>query len=369
MRLHPILGLGQVSACGPGVKAVRTALAGRVPEPTWLPAPGVGPEASVPVFVASPKGLEELISPRAVRRMDPFSQRFLLAALLARADSGISFDDAERVGVVVATGYGPQGSSFGFLDGVIDEGDDLGSPFLFAGSVHNAPASTISASMNLQGPALTLTAFAHGWPRALQIGFGWLDRGLTDYVLVGAGDEYHELVGFQLEALGGWPADGRIRPLEFTRCTYVPGETFVTVLLGREGIAPPRWGLLEEPAFAPRGPGVDELLGGGPVFLAAKGEEAAGEAYREIARGDRLVAAPTPLWGANPTCDAMTTLAAAVTLADGSVLAREEPEGRPGDSHGTLAGAPGEARLVRCVSCDLPGETAVITLHAAERGP
>jgi 3-oxoacyl-[acyl-carrier-protein] synthase II len=368
VRRHPILGIGQVSACGPGAEAVRTALAGHNPEPTWLPAPGIGPEASVPVFLASPKGLEELVNPRAIRRMDPFSQRFLLAALLARTDSGISLDDPERVGVVVATGYGPLRSSFGFLDGVIDEGDDLGSPFLFAGSVHNAPASTISASMGLQGPTLTLTAFAHGWPRALQIGSGWLDGGLVDHVLVGAGDEYHELVGSQLEAVGGWPADGRVRPLEFSRCTYVPGETFVAILLGREGIAHARWGLLEEPAFPHTGSGVDELLADGPVFLAAKGEKAAGEAYREIARGDRPVVAPTPLWGANPTCDAMTTVAAAIALAEGKVQPGGKPEARPGDSPGTLVGAPGEARLVRCVSCDLPGESAIVTVHAAERG-
>jgi len=358
-----VLGAGQVSACGRGVDALRKALRGALPAPTRARHPHAVPDASVPVFVADPTGIEEVIGPRKASRLDAFAKRFLLAAMLAKEDAGEDPIDPERIGAVVATGYGPLRTTFGFLDGIIDDGDDMGPPFLFSGSVHNAPAAAISAFLGFQGPTLTLTAFAHGWARALEVAAGWLGEGTVDRVVVGAGDEYHELVSRGLAARGGWPADGRIRPLDFDACSYVPGETFVALVLGRAEETRSRWGSVEPPRFFDGTASVPSLADA-PVYLGAKGERAAGPAYRAVACKVRSVLGPASIWGANPTSDAMTSLAAGIALRDRVHPVFPEVDGAPAKIDALAAGSACDAPRIHCVSCDLPGEGVVVTWHA-----
>jgi 3-oxoacyl-[acyl-carrier-protein] synthase II len=295
--------------------------------------------------------------------MDSFAQRFLLASLLAWRDAGGSVEDPARVGIVVATGYGPLVTSFGFLNDIIELGDELGSPFLFSASVHNAPASVISSALGVQGPCLTVTAFAHAAARAIGVAFDWLEERQADRVLVAAGDEFHEVLGYCLLRIGDCPADGRIHPYDFERCTYVPGETFAAMVLARGDEGPAPWGYLERPSFF-RGDRPSEVVARpGPVFLSAKGEKAQGGAYRLLARAGRPVAAYTPLWGASPTSDAMTVLAAAVCLRDRTLY--ETPfAGDGGEDLQTAVTGPLADPYVHCVTRDLPGEGVVLTVHA-----
>jgi hypothetical protein len=322
-----ILGMGQVSACGRGVEPLRAALGGKAPQATWLRHPGVARGEAVPVFTADGEGIDDIIGRKLARRLDPFSKRFVLAARLAVEDSGLELNEPERVGAVAVTGYGPLRTSFSFLDDIIAEGDGLGSPFLFSASVHNAPASAIAAVMGVQGPTLTLTAFAHGWARAIETAAGWLGRDRVDRVIVAAGDEYHEMVAVGQEARG---------------CTYVPGETFAALLLARDDRSPAQWGHVEQPFFFHSASELDSERFDGPLFLGAKGDNRAGAMYRDVAARHDDVQSFAHLWGANPTSDAMNMLAAAIMLRD----RLHDP-----------------VKCIHCVSCDAPAEGVVLTVR------
>ena len=189
-----ILGIGQVRACGDGVLALRAALRGDRPAPEWIEMTPASRGIRVPGFTASAAGLAAMTEARFVRRLDPFAQRFLLAALLAVKDGG-GLGAPERAGIVVATGYGPLATSFAFLDDLIDQGDDLGSPFKFSISVHNAPASSLSLLPGVTGPTLTVTSFDGAWPMALASAMRWLEERTVDRAIVLAGDEYHGVLG------------------------------------------------------------------------------------------------------------------------------------------------------------------------------
>jgi hypothetical protein len=100
----------------------------------------------------------------------------------------------ERIGLLLASGFGPHCRGFKFLDGLIDEGDGATSPTDFSHSVHGAACAYISALLDVRGPSLTVTDFEIGFEQAVQLGQCWLAEGACDRVLLGAVDELGEVM-------------------------------------------------------------------------------------------------------------------------------------------------------------------------------
>lgn len=356
-----LLGLSQVSAAGTGTAALREALGRAAPEPEWVPCSPSEPSLRVPVLRFRPAGDAGPADPAVLRRMDPFSRHALLAGSLALAETG-SGVAPERLGLVVATGQGPLATTFGFLDQLQDKGDNRGSPALFSGSLHNAPAAWLSIVLGLRGPSLTLGGFRQPFARALGAAVAWLDEGRAERVLLVAVDEFSPVVGYGLHGLGLSAKDGRMRPLAFAEPSVVPGETCVAFALGRAEKQPPKWGFVRAPlpldaATAP----LPDAAGDAPVFLAARGDPAEGAGYAAIP-ADAPLAAPSPWWGANPTSEAMTVAAAALALADGALPAGPQAADAP---PGRRVAAPGPfaARAVHACTMDARGCGARISLE------
>ena len=329
-----ILGIGPVCALGCGVRALREGLEGaRRPTIERREIDLPGGVFSLPVFTASPDELERFVPRRTLRRMDSFVRMALLSAYLAVEDAGIAFPDPERVGVVLGSGYGPLRTTFAFQDSLIDFGDKCASPTHFANSVHNALASQVSISMNLQGPGQTVTTLGLSTAGAFLSALSWLERDDADFVLVGAGDELCPVRGYAearmlAEAGGRMDSDGAIRPFLFDACTYAPGEGFVTFLLGKEG-APNRYArvsrvLMGKEALENEGDLVDSL---DAVFLAANGNCAESAAYRHLAQKARRTAAYAPFYGSMPTADAFDIAIAALALKEGRIFPSPDTTG------------------------------------------
>ena len=351
-----IMGIGQVSACGAGVEALRVALRSGVSVPEWIPIEPARPDVLVPVLRARRVDLEQMVPSRLVRRMDPFSQSFVAAALLAVRDMGKALPPAERVGVVVASGFGAISASFALLDEIIDGGDDAGSPIRFATSVNNAPATSISALLDARGPSLAVTGFDHPVVNALRVAQGWLADGAADAVILAAGDEYHPIIGYSLLHGHGWAADGIVRPFERERCSFVPGETFAAFLLAR-GAEPARYGRITDfckiSDVGERRIPSEETL----VLLTADGRPQTGPVFDSLLSDRREVGALTPLWGGNPTADAMTLAGAAVILKDRIVP--------PWVSGGRQLSVP---RHVECLSVARGARGSMVSLAGGEDG-
>jgi len=197
---------------------------------------------------------------------------------------------------------------------------------------------------------VTVTAFSHAVAEALAIAIDWLERDRADRVLLVAGDEVHPVGAYALTHLGRADANSPLQALDLEHCSYVPGESYAAMLLGRADATPARHGVVDGPhRFHGRLPS-----GEGPIFLGARGDAAEGPAYLEAVGGAGPVGAYAGLWGASPTSDAHSLLAAALALADGGIPGASA-SGPVSPGLTVLASGPTGARAIRCVSVDAGG--------------
>lgn len=363
MSAASILGLGAVSAAGTGLGALRAALAGARPAPEPLCTTFAAGGPTVPVLRARPEWAGKYVTPRDLRRVDRFSQCMALAAFEAMEDAGLGAADREALGLVVATGYGPLTTAFAFSDDMVGKRDSLVSPLLFAGSVHTAPGAAIGLLAGVRGPTVTVTGFDLAAYEALELAVGWLESGAVEKVLVVAGDEFHPVGAWALEQRLGFARDGKLCAADFERCSYVPGESYAALVLGRPGGAggagAAKHGRLARPQrFVGRLPD-----GVAPLFIGARGAAGEGQAWREALAPNVQVAACAGLWGGSPTSDAHAVLAAALCLEDGRAPAFDA--GEPA-SVTRLPAGPLAARSVRCVGLDAQGRGAVVWIGARQ---
>lgn len=226
-----IQGIGPLGGFGCGIAELDRAVEqGREPQ-----AQETASGNALPVFLAQTEALEEYVPKRVLRRVDHFSRMALLGAHMALADADRLDIDRERLGVVVATGYGATRTTFSFLDSVINDGDVFASPTHFSNSVHNAAAANVSMLLKATGPSLTVSQFEMSVPSALLTARQWLREDRVDAVLFGGVDEHCDVLGYCWRRYFGDSPPQSIRPLDFDSQTAVAGEGGAFFLLTREG--------------------------------------------------------------------------------------------------------------------------------------
>lgn len=306
-----ILGIGTVSALGSGVETIRQGLEGCI-------SPNVEIQRietkegtfALPLYKSVEEGLERYVPRSRLRRMDRFLRMGLLASCMAVEDAGMEIRDPSRVGIIFGTGYGGLASAFGSFDSLMEEGDNFVSPTLFATSVHNAMASNVSISLGLEGPLQTVSCFEMTTWAVFDLASGWLEEGVVDYVLAGVGDEYCQPRGYSV-LLSGAKGVTAMNPLDFSRCTYLPGEGFSAFVIGKgEGYC--RISATEK-VMASRfsGKEIDAL------FLSANGEKEMTSFYKRCMKQSRRVAAYASLYGGMPVGQGFDLAIASLSLKRG----------------------------------------------------
>jgi 3-oxoacyl-[acyl-carrier-protein] synthase II len=227
-----ITGIGMISTRGLGIASFENALKSGWQKPRetaahWLK----GRDASA--YLVNLDSLPDRSLLKKVRRSDPLSKMAVLAAADALADSGMGDAVPARLGVIVATAFGPHVTTFDFLDDILDHGDAAVSPTTFSNSVHIAPASYISMSLNIKGPTLTVTQFRFSFQAALQLAKTWIDQRRCDHVLLGAVEQYGDVLGYVMDHKLIAAPDGMIKPFAFKPTGQVPGEGAVFFLLSK----------------------------------------------------------------------------------------------------------------------------------------
>lgn len=228
-----ILGTGIIFSQGIGVSTLEKALRNGWMKPSEIDAPRAE-GGKRPVYQVDMDAVPDRTLLKKLRRADKLSKMSVLAAADALTDSGIPDINQKKIGIILATAFGAQVTTFDFLDGILDYGDAGVSPTTFSNSVHNAAASYVSSSLNIQGPTLTVTQFRFSFQSALQLAQTWLEQGRCDYLLVGAVDQYGEVLGYISEQKLITANDGRVKPFVFNPTCQVPGEGALFFLLGRE---------------------------------------------------------------------------------------------------------------------------------------
>lgn len=228
-----IIGIGMICSEGQGIGNFEKALLRGWREPGRVATPHI-PGGSYPAYLVDFANLPDKTLLKKIRRSDAVSKMSVLAAADALADSGIKDIAQMKLGIILATAYGPHVTTFNFLDDILDHGDAAVSPTTFSNSVHNAAASYIAMSLNIKGPTLTITQFQFSFQSSLQLAQAWLDQGRCDYALVGAVDQYGDVLGYVADHKLTTAKDGKIRPFTFKPTVQVPGEGAAFFLLSNK---------------------------------------------------------------------------------------------------------------------------------------
>jgi 3-oxoacyl-[acyl-carrier-protein] synthase II len=351
-----IQGVGVLGGFGCGVAELERRLALGPAAPGELSVPFEGEEIRLPAQLADPTALERFVSKRATRRTDHFSRMALLGAHLALEDAGALECPRGRMGVVIATGYGPTRTTFSFLDTVLDDGDACASPTHFSNSVHNAPGAHVAIQLKATGPSLTVSQFEMSVASALLTAQSWLAEGRVGSVLFGAVDEACAVLGYCWKRYFSSSRSLQIAPFALDRQSAVPGEGAAFFLLDRAREA--RYGHISRVSLGRAGKGT---FSSGPFVLNADGHPACSAPYRGLLSGPAKVAAYTPHFGSLPVGQAFDLAVAALAVRDGRFPPAPASESLP-EPWSPAAGAETDA-AVTCLKCDAGGHFGAISVE------
>jgi len=222
----------------------------------------------------------------------------------------------ERLGVIVASGYGATGVTYAFLKSFINDGDVCASPTHFANSVHNSAAANISILLNARGPSLTVSQFDLSVPSALASVRQWLLEGRVDRVLFGAVEELSELIGYAWYRQRGAPQSVSMTPLRTEKETAIPAEGAAFLLFSRAEEARKGYCTLDAATTGSHANAGFPLPDAGLLVLGADGRRESGRRYAALAKNARI-ACHTPLYGSMAAGPAFDLAAAALILKGG----------------------------------------------------
>lgn len=345
-----IQGIGVAGGFGTGMADMRQALVSGAGSRSSILLANCGNPLELPAMRADTSRLNDFVPMKSLRRIDNFSRLGLLGAYLALEDAGIPAEGGqERLGVVIASGYGATGITFAFLDSFINDGDICASPTYFANSVHNSAAANISIMLGATGPSTTVSQFHLSVPSALQTAWLWLAEGRVDRVLFGAVDELSELIGYAWYRQRGITEEQEVTPLLTGVESAIPGEGAAFLLLSRREEAREGYCFLDGVTtgrhLKPGSLGSPQDL----LVLGADGRREKGAEYATLA-GQSRIACFTPFYGSMPAGPAFDIAAAALMLKEGKTFA--SPGGGSCDFPATVAA--GESALetprIACLS-------------------
>jgi 3-oxoacyl-[acyl-carrier-protein] synthase II len=131
----------------------------------------------------------EYMDRRTQRRMDPFAQYALAAAILAHDDSQLDVGkEPDRVGAVVATGVGGLGTFEDQLRTLWIKGNDRMSPLFIPMMIPNMAAAQISLALGTKGPLSTVCTACAASTNGIGDAFEIIRRGAADAMFAGGSE-------------------------------------------------------------------------------------------------------------------------------------------------------------------------------------
>lgn len=144
-----------------------------------------------------------LLPEKEARKMDPFLQFGLVAAIQAMEDSGLEVNDqnAERVGACIGSGMGGIAAIENNAMLIKEKGPRRVSPFFVPGAIINMVAGNLSIKYGMKGPNLSTTTACTTGTHAVGLGLRAIQYGDADVMVCGGAEMVTTPVG-----LGGFCA-------------------------------------------------------------------------------------------------------------------------------------------------------------------
>jgi 3-oxoacyl-[acyl-carrier-protein] synthase II len=184
---------------------------------------------------------------RELRRLDRFTQFFLVAVREALAQAGISYEEddpaAARAGLVVGAGFGGMQSFIDEIDVLRQRGPDRVSPTGVPRIIPNMAAGLASIEHHLLGPATCVVTACSASANAIGDGAELIRRGAADVVVAGGAEaaitDYAVASFSQARALSTRNDEPQAasRPFDADRDGFVMGEGGAVLVLEGEDVA------------------------------------------------------------------------------------------------------------------------------------
>ncbi|HRV31860.1 MAG TPA: beta-ketoacyl-ACP synthase II, partial [Kiritimatiellia bacterium] len=143
-------------------------------------------------FAGQVKGfqVEDFISKKEARRMDPFCHYGIAAAKMAVQDSGLdmSKEDATRAGVIAASGVGGLQILQAQMDVLRSRGPSRFSPFMIPQMITNILPGYISIETGMKGPNYAIVTACASGTHCIGEGLNLIRTGRADIILAGGAE-------------------------------------------------------------------------------------------------------------------------------------------------------------------------------------
>ena len=143
-------------------------------------------------FAAELKGYDEVsgLSPKEIRRIDPFIQYALTATDQAINDAELSLDvfDKTRIGVSIGSGIGGLGSIEDNALILRDKGPRKISPFFVPGAIINMASGNVAIKYNLQGPNISIVSACSSAGHSIGYSARTISYGDADIMITGGSE-------------------------------------------------------------------------------------------------------------------------------------------------------------------------------------
>jgi len=143
-------------------------------------------------FAAELKGYDEVsgLSPKEVRRIDPFIQYALTASDQAIKDANLSLDSIKktRVGVSIGSGIGGLGTIENNALILNRKGPRKISPFFVPGAIINMASGNVAIKYNLQGPNISIVSACSSAGHSIGYSARTISYGDADVMITGGAE-------------------------------------------------------------------------------------------------------------------------------------------------------------------------------------
>ncbi len=133
---------------------------------------------------------ERFISKKELKRLDPFCQYGLSAAIMAVEDSGLDFsrEDVRRAGVIIGSGIGGLITTLQQARILASKGPSRLSPFMIPQMITNIMAGHVAIRFGLKGPNHCITTACASGTHSLGDGMNIIASGEADIILAGGSE-------------------------------------------------------------------------------------------------------------------------------------------------------------------------------------
>lgn len=174
---------------------------------------------------------KKVMDRKLAKRMDPFSQYGVAAALEAVRDSEIDMDaiDADRMGVIVGSGIGGLNAMQDQIIKMHEKGLDRVAPFFVPMAIGNMVAGNISIATGAKGPNLSIVTACASGNNSIGESYRNIKHGYADIMLAGGAEASINEIGMSgfaaLNALStNEDPNAASTPFDKNRHGFVMGE-------------------------------------------------------------------------------------------------------------------------------------------------